>query len=81
MEYKDLFVLTLGYTFQIEGIDDLQFEKYTPELEQISLYIPSALISNADFSVYSRLENSSYFKYRPPPLIKSIYRLDEVYLI
>ncbi len=65
-----------------EGIDQLQFEKYSHEFASLyQIDLPQLYVSDNSTVEYLRNIKPSYFSYRPPPLIQPIYRLGEVYLI
>jgi len=66
----------------VEGIDHLQFEKYVADsdhepLQSLTLVNELGFDEKLDFNY----KLPPYYHYKPPPLIKPIYRLHEVYLI
>jgi hypothetical protein len=65
-----------------EGLDHLKFEKYIPDYNlSYDFYSEVLHAYNIDLNAYVKLIEPSYFNYRPPPLVKPIYSLVEVYLI
>jgi len=65
-----------------EGLDHVQFEKYVPKVKQpnvlVAVYFQKHTIN---FTRNLKYVVPSYFNYEPPPLVRPIYQLDEVFLI
>ena len=69
-------------SYVIEGIDLLQFEKYVTTFESDFHFDVNRLCYlDIDSQELSKSNYLSFFRYKQPPLIKEIYRLDESYLI
>lgn len=64
----------------IEGIDDLTQTPSKISFEQ-TVFIASYILSTQQLFDIVNKENSSFKDYSPPPFIRKIYKLDEVYLI
>lgn len=64
----------------VEGLENFHFEKYSKidfDIEYFfdaQVYIPEILI-------FSSKSEILYFSYKPPPLYKPIYQINETYLI
>lgn len=66
----------------IEGLDQLQFEKYGLDLDDQYVQLAASINqSGLAFIQTFTYKPPAFFHYKPPPLIKPIYRLNEVYLI
>jgi len=64
----------------VEGQDELSISFDSLSLDQ-QLFIASFIYSYSALFIDSEEEATSYSIYRPPILVKTIHKLDEVYLI
>lgn len=64
----------------VEGLENFHFEKYSPTDFNIE-YFFDAQVFIPEILIFTCKSEALHFSYKPPPLYKPIYQLNETYLI